>query len=323
MKYLGTLLSIILTNVESKRGPIVETFQTTHKWRRAYSYERSPVNLKHKIISKHDLECQTKWDLSMLVDEKPDWIWDDPAMEMFDSEKFCKFASKKKGFIFVGDSITKIHFHTLIASIGGVCEGQKMCMACGGIPFEWRANAYLDTQDIPFSKCSLDESISPRSTCESFATREILEKYDVIVMNSGAHYREDVEFVPAMENAALMVSNIMNEIHEKPLMIWRNTIPGHGGCNDTMFGEPIGSLSDAEEYVSSYGDLHSWSDFSRQNDLAVPIYIDNGFKLLDAYTPTILREDSHFGGKDCLHYCIPGPSDHWVRLLYSILIESM
>jgi hypothetical protein len=33
---------------------------------------------------------------------------------------------------------------------------------------------------------------------------------------------------------------------------------------------------------------------------------------LDFAKPTELRSDSHIGGKDCLHYCIPGPEDNWV-----------
>lgn len=47
---------------------------------------------------------------------------------------------------------------------------------------------------------------------------------------------------------------------------------------------------------------------------------DDGWKLLDAYTPTILRADLHNGGEDCVHYCMPGPIDHWVVLLYNMLL---
>lgn len=46
-----------------------------------------------------------------------------------------------------------------------------------------------------------------------------------------------------------------------------------------------------------------------------------GWKILDAYTPTTLRADSHIGGRDCLHYCLPGPVDHWITLLYNIILQ--
>ena len=42
--------------------------------------------------------------------------------------------------------------------------------------------------------------------------------------------------------------------------------------------------------------------------------------MLDAYTPTIMRRDMHGHEGDGLHYCIPGPVDHWVRLLYNMLL---
>ena len=42
--------------------------------------------------------------------------------------------------------------------------------------------------------------------------------------------------------------------------------------------------------------------------------------LLDAYTPTVLRADMHGRKGDGLHYCIPGPLDHWVSLLYNMLL---
>lgn len=46
----------------------------------------------------------------------------------------------------------------------------------------------------------------------------------------------------------------------------------------------------------------------------------DGWRILDAYTPTVLRADSHIGDKDCLHYCVPGPADHWATLLYNMLL---
>lgn len=49
-------------------------------------------------------------------------------------------------------------------------------------------------------------------------------------------------------------------------------------------------------------------------------FISDGWKILDAYTPTVLRADSHIGDHDCLHYCVPGPADHWVTLLYNMLL---
>lgn len=45
-----------------------------------------------------------------------------------------------------------------------------------------------------------------------------------------------------------------------------------------------------------------------------------GWTLMDIYSPTVLRADSHHGNGDCLHSCMPGPVDHWVTLFYNILL---
>ncbi|CAM9681598.1 unnamed protein product [Ectocarpus sp. 4 AP-2014] len=50
---------------------------------------------------------------------------------------------------------------------------------------------------------------------------------------------------------------------------------------------------------------------------------NGGWTLLDAYSPTILRADFHASEEDGLHYCLPGPIDHWVVLLYNILLEKV
>lgn len=66
----------------------------------------------------------------------------------------------------------------------------------------------------------------------------------------------------------------------------------------------------------------NWSGFPKLNELLEKAFLDDpedGWRLLDVYTPTVLRADSHVGGPDCLHYCIPGPVDHWVRLFYNML----
>lgn len=76
---------------------------------------------------------------------------------------------------------------------------------------------------------------------------------------------------------------------------------------------------EAEEYVDSYGERFHWNEFKHQNEKVFEIFGKYGFELMDVYTPTIMRSDSHVGGKDCLHYCMPGPADHWIRMLMHII----
>jgi hypothetical protein len=44
-------------------------------------------------------------------------------------------------------------------------------------------------------------------------------------------------------------------------------------------------------------------------------------RYLDAYSPTLLRGDMHVSRKDCLHYCLPGPADHWTDMFVSMLAD--
>lgn len=68
----------------------------------------------------------------------------------------------------------------------------------------------------------------------------------------------------------------------------------------------------------------SQSLFSNSSSSLESDYGEDGWVLLDAYSPSLFRADMHLGGKgpDCLHYCIYGPYDHWVRLLYNIILAA-
>lgn len=73
--------------------------------------------------------------------------------------------------------------------------------------------------------------------------------------------------------------------------------------------------------------LHPVSRFDRHESpplaqLLEDAFLDTGgsWELLDAYTPTIVRADMHGTQGDGAHYCIPGPVDHWITLLYNILL---
>lgn len=71
-----------------------------------------------------------------------------------------------------------------------------------------------------------------------------------------------------------------------------------------------------------------WDTFQDRNAVLEDAFLSpegsgggsGSWQLLDAYSPTLLRADSHIGGRDCLHYCAPGPADHWVVLLYNMLL---
>lgn len=87
-----------------------------------------------------------------------------------------------------------------------------------------------------------------------------------------------------------------------------------------MFKGPV-DLDVAAGLAAEGSEKYKWDAFEGYNELLEKAFDpSSGWRLLDAYSPTVLRVDSHIGGKDCLHYCVPGPADHWVTLLYNILL---
>ncbi|CAM9748091.1 unnamed protein product [Hapterophycus canaliculatus] len=125
-----------------------------------------------------------------------------------------------------------------------------------------------------------------------------------------------------MDAAAEALTSSMNRLHGagKAVLIVRNTVPGHWGCTERMFEGPVNATV-AEALVAEAPDSYQWKTFHDRNaHLRKAFSPERGWKLIDAYSPTLLRPDSHIGDKDCLHYCVPGPADHWLTLLYNILL---
>ena len=64
------------------------------------------------------------------------------------------------------------------------------------------------------------------------------------------------------------------------------------------------------------GTAYQWDQFESFNNVTRRIAAAHGVPYLDVYRATALRP----GGRrpafhDCLHYCLPGPPDDWVRML--------
>lgn len=147
--------------------------------------------------------------------------------------------------------------------------------------------------------------------CERFD--HLIPAYDLIVLNTGAH--EQPNMTRSVHDAASFVAMYA---HPSAVRVFRNTAPGHVGCNQAT--APFTSMEAAEAETRK----HPWYDaLSRpaQNAIAAELVSKHGFILLDIYRSTVQRPDRHWGGNDCLHYCIPGPVTTWVDM-FATLVES-
>lgn len=145
----------------------------------------------------------------------------------------------------------------------------------------------------------------------------------VIVFNMGAHWEPDEILLPQVRDALNAASTALPDA----LIVWRNTVPGHANCSTATM-----PLKEPQDLSTIHPEWH-WYDFARQNGRVRDMIAAEFPKVvyMDVYTATILRPDLHVSyfknppdDTDCLHYrsSMPAPTDHWVRVLYNVLIQS-
>ena len=137
----------------------------------------------------------------------------------------------------------------------------------------------------------------------------------VVIFNRGAHYSGDESYKIGVRAALRHARNLM----PNAIIIYRNTAVGHAGCANVS--EPLKERQPLD--IQPY----NWDKFPRQNEIARAEVEAVGGIYMDVETLSRLRADGHqglireTGSTDCLHYCLPGPLDSWVQLLYNILMR--
>jgi hypothetical protein len=166
----------------------------------------------------------------------------------------------------------------------------------------------------------------------------------VIVMNRGAHYKNDTALLTGVRRVIQEVRAWQEECHRRNIkchFFWRTSVPGHPQCNytATSFSTPVNDLAKMEAMISNrslYNNRtlqYHWFDYQHQNLLVEDLLrqelllnnavdTDNTVQILDGYYLNVLRPDEHrsFQG-DCLHNCYPGKVDVYSRLLLHYLIQ--
>ncbi|CAM9571411.1 unnamed protein product [Ectocarpus sp. 8 AP-2014] len=269
----------------------------------------------------------------------PYWKWEPSAcrLEEVDKAKFCRVMEGRKGLLFAGDSLTGEMIDTLAAVLRAtLVKHVHLTMdtysACdGALTLSWYRNDFLDTRTDGFDTVHCEEPDVSMSHCMVFAgmysNDATLSQFDTLVVNAGAHLRsgELEAYGSMMKSASESLTSSMRRLHgDNAILVVRNTVPGHGESFDRMFGGPV-DLDTALDLVAKGPPRYKWTTFGDRNKLLEEAFeaTHGGWTLLDAYSPTILRVDFHASEEDGLHYCLPGPIDHWVVLLYNILLEKV
>ena len=136
----------------------------------------------------------------------------------------------------------------------------------------------------------------------------------LLFINRGAHFREDEEVLQTLRGT---FAHLRSQF-PGALIVFRNTPPGHVHFENKA--RPTAARAHFD--VGGPGEKYNWEKFLAQNEKVRLLMEDmraavgGGMVYLDVDNSTALRPDHH---RDGLHYCVPGPQDHWTELLFAVL----
>ena len=248
-----------------------------------------------------------------------DYFWEPPAhcdiIPQFTRSGLCQIM-RGRTLIFLGDSLSVHMYETLINAMGnrtnygrGRCDSDNPTICISSHP-------YYCNQYFNFSIVMLRV---PNISWFSRFKRELSDIYNttgaVVVANWGAVYQpNDTVASKAQEILEWFDNNL-----PRALFIFRSSNMAHENCY--FYREP-----DNVMHIPVNHPRHKswhWADFPKQNVIWEDLIAQRfpGKVYMDIFPMSAKRPDQHTSYSDCLHYCIPGPVDEWVRLLYAILAE--
>jgi hypothetical protein len=144
----------------------------------------------------------------------------------------------------------------------------------------------------------------PACSFHEFPWFQEASRYDILILNRGAHYEDDSKYLYALSQLWILFVN------SPKLIFFRSTPHGHVGCENH---ETPGEMTNRTDMP------WHWAQFEGQNALARPVVEGQGMVFLDFAALSKDRRDQHRGAWDCLHYCAPGPVDFWLSLFNTAL----
>ena len=211
----------------------------------------------------------------------------------------------------VGDSLQEEFHFSLLAATWTYDSHDEQCnpapirtINCKGHSFRisFYRNDYL--------------TLTTTNTDTEHAWANQLEKENttILIMNRGAHYIADDEFMSSLRSTM----TYLRKYHRNIQIYYRSTAAGHLDFNSRFDSMPLTKYS-ADVAADSFGETFHYSSFAHQNNLTRLLLTTEFPEIVyfDIYGATVLRADSH---PDPLHYCIPGPIDQWVLLWYNALL---
>ncbi|GJJ75209.1 hypothetical protein EMPS_07567 [Entomortierella parvispora] len=263
--------------------------------------------------------------------------------EPFEAAKFCRVL-RQRNLMIVGD-VTQYQLHDVLLSAVQkpfVCHGELGCLHRS--PHELCATSNLkfsrnDVISVPWAIDPEKEEFPSASTVEQpWATDELLQEYNIVLLNKGLVWRPDEEFL----NELVFTIKYLWRYYPKTMFIYRATHPVSNNCtalkeageDEAMAGKDGRStvpgtmlqtpLDQSPERTKDNEDPKmvfrpTLADIQRQNKMAKHIVEAAGGIFLDTEKMFALRPDGRMGDGDCSRFCAPGPLDAYTDLLYNTL----
>jgi GDSL/SGNH-like Acyl-Esterase family found in Pmr5 and Cas1p len=258
--------------------------------------------------------------------------------QQWDRHAFCKLLEGKTIGV-SGDSMSQQFVHSLMGYTRGTVESHEQFLVPSKV---WEGKpSYWIKMRVPLCPQNKDGTtlvyqrwdIYQGKEQDRAALTELIQESDYLVLNWGVHYQMWPDMEKATDDFVGLLEELWRPPHKKPeRLFWRSTNVAHANCG--MATGPLQSLNSSSN--TSFTDatqsvIHD--KYGAQEILWQDAYIIKPrllsklpkATLLQIEETTLQRPDGHrvegFNGQeDCLHYCEPGPVDHWAELFYHHLV---
>ena len=166
--------------------------------------------------------------------------------------------------------------------------------------------------------------------CNPWSSMPMLRAFRVLVLNAGAHRLPSYAYHRKIHEMANVIRGYLAHGEDR-VAIFRTTVPGFSGCNETGNAPPHASVASAEAYLRAHPFFDQHEFVPPANRIAMATMEKAGGRVLDVYPASILRLDdraatlTYQGDMDCLHYRAPFLQTSlglWARMLGEMLASS-
>ncbi|KAI8982209.1 hypothetical protein BDF20DRAFT_834853 [Mycotypha africana] len=317
MKFEGILGSVFKDQNSTQAFRDLVDCWTTGEWVRSDSHFIMP-HFQDAIYGKCDKRFRKEGGQEGEYRDAVKWVWKSKCdVQMpFQRERLCDVL-RGRHILLVGDLVHYQMHEVLLDSMRNgptVCFGELNCKDHTLCEAEPKVNMrYLRNDLLSVRQKMYQNHGHPKADVIEwpFTQTTILRTYPIVILSRGLVHESDEAFIDGLVDA---IQTIRKQ-YPKTLVIYRSTSIGHPYCDDAT-GPLKKPLSDKELKRLPFG----WSELKRRNQIARAIVEAAGGLFVDLAALEDLRPDGHIGGNDCLRYCIPGPLDSEIQILYQIFL---